>query len=329
MRQRDPHLLLALAWMHLLAGQRDASAEAIAAAEKLRPFEPGPMPDGFSSVEADLATLQGMITWGNLHYSVERGKHAAELEGPTSPWLPVIAVGIGWCLLPLGEYLEAERWFVIATEPAVAMEQWRVAVSSLVGRSLVADALHQTDEQTVLVERAVAILREHDLEGVDAELPTAVGAAHEARGDLDAAVASYEQAAQAYSHGGQPALEAMALVRLARILRALGRDAEADRVAADLRRAVDRCPDPGLLRARLNELERPGRAREGEPDGAISERELVVLRALAGPMSEREIARELYLSHNTVHSHARAIYRKLGVSSRADAVTRARDLGLL
>jgi LuxR family maltose regulon positive regulatory protein len=50
---------------------------------------------------------------------------------------------------------------------------------------------------------------------------------------------------------------------------------------------------------------------------------------LGGSLSERDIGRELYLSHNTVHSHARSIYRKLGVSSRAEALERARELGLL
>ena len=63
--------------------------------------------------------------------------------------------------------------------------------------------------------------------------------------------------------------------------------------------------------------------------GELSERELDVLRLLRGSLSESEIASELYLSHNTVHSHTRSIYRKLGVSSRAEAVERARKLGLV
>jgi LuxR family maltose regulon positive regulatory protein len=50
---------------------------------------------------------------------------------------------------------------------------------------------------------------------------------------------------------------------------------------------------------------------------------------LGGPLSERDIGRELYLSHNTVHSHTRSIYRKLGVSSRKQALLLARELGLL
>ena len=61
----------------------------------------------------------------------------------------------------------------------------------------------------------------------------------------------------------------------------------------------------------------------------LSARELVILRMLTGPLSERDIGRELYLSHNTIHSHTRSIYRKLGVSSRSEAVHHARQLGLI
>jgi LuxR family maltose regulon positive regulatory protein len=50
---------------------------------------------------------------------------------------------------------------------------------------------------------------------------------------------------------------------------------------------------------------------------------------LKGSLSERDIGRELYLSHNTIHSHTKSIYRKLGVSSRKQAVQRARALDLL
>jgi LuxR family maltose regulon positive regulatory protein len=61
----------------------------------------------------------------------------------------------------------------------------------------------------------------------------------------------------------------------------------------------------------------------------LSERELTVLRYLASRLDSSEIAAALYLSVNTVRTHVKAIYRKLAVSSRADAVARARDLGLL
>ena len=50
---------------------------------------------------------------------------------------------------------------------------------------------------------------------------------------------------------------------------------------------------------------------------------------LTSDLSARDIAKELFLSPNTVHSHTRSIYRKLGVNSRAEAVARADILGLL
>ena len=51
-----------------------------------------------------------------------------------------------------------------------------------------------------------------------------------------------------------------------------------------------------------------------------------MLRLLRSGLTEREIGRELYLSFNTVHSHVKAVYRKLGVSSRAEAVARSEQV---
>ena len=61
----------------------------------------------------------------------------------------------------------------------------------------------------------------------------------------------------------------------------------------------------------------------------LSARELRVLRLLASELTQREIGTELFLSLNTVKSHARSIFRKLGVSSRKQAVARARELDLI
>ena len=62
---------------------------------------------------------------------------------------------------------------------------------------------------------------------------------------------------------------------------------------------------------------------------APSAAELAVLPLLATDLSLREVGARLYLSLNTVKSHTRALYRKLGVTSRGDAVVRAIALGLL
>jgi LuxR family maltose regulon positive regulatory protein len=61
----------------------------------------------------------------------------------------------------------------------------------------------------------------------------------------------------------------------------------------------------------------------------LTDRELDVLRLLRSDLSLREIANELYLSHNTIKSYTKSIYRKLGVTSRAAALEAAVDLDLL
>ncbi|MCL2419229.1 MAG: LuxR C-terminal-related transcriptional regulator, partial [Conexibacteraceae bacterium] len=74
-------------------------------------------------------------------------------------------------------------------------------------------------------------------------------------------------------------------------------------------------------------MARPERA---EPlEEPLSQSELRVLRYLPTNLRAPEIASELFVSLNTIRTHMRNVYAKLGVHSRADAVKRARDLGLL
>jgi len=71
-----------------------------------------------------------------------------------------------------------------------------------------------------------------------------------------------------------------------------------------------------------------GRQRQALPD-PLTEREETVLRFLSGTLSLREIGEVLFVSQNTVKTHTRAIYRKLGTSSRCGAIRRGRELGIL
>ena len=61
----------------------------------------------------------------------------------------------------------------------------------------------------------------------------------------------------------------------------------------------------------------------------LSQRELQVLRLLDTAMTGPEIARELFVSHNTLRSHTKHIFTKLGVNSRPAAVSTAKTHGLL
>jgi LuxR family maltose regulon positive regulatory protein len=99
---------------------------------------------------------------------------------------------------------------------------------------------------------------------------------------------------------------------------------------AILRAAAGAGMHPDFVR-RLSQVLRAtdGAGAPDRPDGMLSGRELHVLRLLATELSGPEIARELYVSLNTMRTHTKHIFLKLDVSSRAAAVRRAEALGLI
>jgi LuxR family maltose regulon positive regulatory protein len=124
------------------------------------------------------------------------------------------------------------------------------------------------------------------------------------------------------------------LVCLARVRERRGRLDEAEATLRAARAELEEIADSGRVPALTDEVEQElevarTRAGSGELLEPPSEAELAVLRLLATDLSMRQIGEHLFVSHNTIHSHTRSLYRKLGVSSRADAVARAIALGLL
>ena len=90
----------------------------------------------------------------------------------------------------------------------------------------------------------------------------------------------------------------------------------------------------GIAPTYVRRLQRDIRPTDGRPGSAqilteLSERELHVLRLLASELSGPDIARELYISLNTLRTHTKHIFAKLEVNSRPAAVRRADALGLL
>ena len=148
---------------------------------------------------------------------------------------------------------------------------------------------------------------------------------------------------------------------MAYVLEAAARDALGDQAAADsaLERALDlaepdgaltpfllcpvpgpaRAPRPAPHRARVPARRDPRHARRYQPGPPppgprplpepLSSSEIRVLRYLPTNLHAPEIARELSVSPNTVKTHIRNLYAKLGTHSRTEAVERARALGLL
>jgi LuxR family transcriptional regulator, maltose regulon positive regulatory protein len=105
--------------------------------------------------------------------------------------------------------------------------------------------------------------------------------------------------------------------------------------AADLLRAVPRhATAHGALLADIVDVlqDAPATSRDHEPraeQDELSPSELRVLRYLPTNLTRPEIARELYVSVNTVNTHIRNIYAKLGARDRSSAVQRARELRLV
>jgi LuxR family transcriptional regulator, maltose regulon positive regulatory protein len=124
------------------------------------------------------------------------------------------------------------------------------------------------------------------------------------------------------------------LILLARVRCRRGRLGEAETTLQSAREAIRELADggrvPSLAGDAAKELKQAqARADYGEMLELPSTAELAVLRLLASELSVRQIGEALFLSPNTVRSHTRSIYRKLGVNTRADAVARAEALGLL
>ena len=124
------------------------------------------------------------------------------------------------------------------------------------------------------------------------------------------------------------------LVLLARVRLRRGRLAEAEATLRSAKEALGELSDSGPVPALAEEVEQElaaasGRASRGQLLEPPSEAELAVLRLLASDLTNRQIGERLFLSTNTIRSHKRALYHKLGVHSRTDAIARATALGLL
>lgn len=110
------------------------------------------------------------------------------------------------------------------------------------------------------------------------------------------------------------------------VLKNIGRD-ELVRAVRDV--AADRAwLDPQVTSAVLSQLRSEGEPRAATFDPRLTRREMEILHALSGGMSDRVIADTCCISENTVRTHLKSIYRKLKVDSRVQAVTRAMQLGL-
>jgi len=322
----DPSLLLMRAWMSSRAGDREGASTALALLGGVRWPPDRRLPDGSGSLEASLATLRAAFPWGDVESAYTNAERAIELVPVDSLLRSEASRSLAVAHYFGGEPEAADRWFEATVATGLRDERWLATASALAYRSLIAGERGQFDEQLLLAEEAADLADEHGLGEIRGEVHVAVGVALEARGEVEDALPCFERAV-AVLRSRQPLDFALALLHQARVLQATDRREASAAAIAEAATTIESCPDAGILSRRLVERERAKVAHPRDPD--LSGRELVVLRMLRGPLSERDIGRELYLSHNTIHSHTKSIYRKLGVSSRRQAVLRAHALHLL
>ena len=207
---------------------------------------------------------------------------------------------------------------------------------ALCERSLVAMARGEWNRVEVLAERASSALRRTGIaESYITPLVCAVEArAAMHRGDVPTARQHLINAQRLRSEltYALPHWAVQARIELIRVHLALADIIGARTLMREIDEVLRRRPDLGTLvgQAQLLRIQLAGELGPSVPGAsALTIAELRILPMLATHLSFPEIGAELFLSPHTVKSQAMSLYRKLGVTSRSQAVARARDIGLL
>jgi LuxR family maltose regulon positive regulatory protein len=332
----DPRLALARAWLALDRGRLDEADRWIGTAEAR--LGVGDAWD--TSVRADAAVLRSTHSFkaGDLQKAREAARAVLAL-GPAGAPFPTF---VARCMLGVtsywsGEPAEAEA----ALEQALGIaesERNELGQSYVHGYLALARAELGAPEDAARASDAALALSEAGGFGEHFVVmmgQLARGRLGELRGDLDEAEQALTRAVALARRGAGGLERASALLALGQVHHARGRRDSAAALLHEARSALDDCADTGRLDHGVEALDRAlrarGRARRASPGvrDELTDREIAVLRLLEGELSRREIAAALYVSLDTVKTHIRGIYRKLGAGTREEAVAAARERGLI
>jgi LuxR family maltose regulon positive regulatory protein len=295
----------------------------------------GSLPDGVSSLMFGANLARASLVFDDLGRSAAAGRRALELAGPKSSqfwWMAQSA--LGHVLYLSGQAAETRPQLEELVRRVPAAAQPVAVVLALAVLSLLAG--DQDDDRTAmaLARQAAATA---DSQGLSAEpmcgiAYAALGRALARRGELAEAEAQLERALAPVGIDSMLGQRAFTLLLLAPVRRGRGDLAGARALVEQARQLIEQFTDSGVLPALLEQTQQLVAStprRRVEAAAPLTERELAVLRLLPTRLSTREISRQLSVSVNTVRSQVQAVYRKLQATTRAEAVTRARELGLL
>lgn len=327
-----PTLAVIAAWCCVSTRETRPIAELIGVAA--RAGDEALLPDG-TPVGVAVALLDAVACERGLRDMAESAARSRDLDRSDSFFRPTANYLEGSALLLLGQPAEARPRFDEAIRIGVMAPG--VVAGSLAQMSLIAAGGEEWNEAEYLIGRAMALVDEHHLEQIVPQV-------------LVFAVQAYVQAHRGDAVGArQTALHARRLLSLlnhlgvwlavesrivlARVELLLG-DVEAARIlTVEARDLLYRLREAGVVPARIDalhaEIESSAHAVSELSAAPLTTAELRVLSYLPTHLSFQAMAEDLFVSRNTVKTQAISIYRKLGVSSRSDAVERARDLGLV
>ena len=276
------------------------------------------------------SVLQAMGDLNGAADAIEKAKRVAQ---GLSPWFDAIVLADETSLhLARGEIAAASRW-AQANESILDGELVLsyCSVYFVLAKTLV--AMNKLDEALRFLARLLKMAEAAGARLYIVRILVLQAVVLQTQGQPDAALAALSRAFE--------------LAEPAGMVRAFVDEGEpVRRLMADLRwriakqeRDTGKAPDLMLayLDKLLSEFHEPDhvlpqseiRLQKSEIVESLSERELEVLRLLSRRLSSTEIADALVISANTVRSHIKSIYGKLNVHERADALERAKDLGLL
>ena len=320
------------AWCAALSGDRESFTRWLAVIETAG--RDGPLPDGMRSLKSSAALLHGVFGFDGIRDMLQSATVSVGLEtDPASPWYALARTALGAALYLSGEFDRA----VVPLRDAVLHSNASSTLIRMLACSVsavVATERGQLDHAQELAATAREIVVSNDLSETPhgAAAYTACGAVSVMRGRPGKARDEFEHALRLRRpwFGISPWVTVDTMLRLTPVLHQLGDPAAAASLlgeAADVLAASPDGAEAQLFRVRRLEEHLSIRSRSlAEP---LTGREEEVLRLLRGSLSLRGIGEELSLSANTIKTHVRAIYRKLDVGSRQEAVERGHAAGIL
>ena len=292
------------------------------------------LPDGSPSAEPWLALLRAML----CRDGADQMLADAELAAMTMAgfWRAAALLFVGMAHLMAGDPDQADILFEEQVAEARAAGGTIGICVALSQRSLLAIARGEWDLGERHLSQARAVARDANVEDYPAVTIMHAAAArmalhHADRPGAGAELTRAQRLRPALTYA-VPHLAVQARTELARVDLALGDLTGARTLMREADDILRRRPGLGAFARQAEDL----RAELAHADGpaalgasALTAAELRLLPLLATHLSFPEIAAEMFLSRNTVKSHTNSIYRKLGTSSRSQAVSRLRELGLL